>query len=257
MSPRRILGVFAVATVALLVGALPAEAAPSYPPKPPSISITRTRVAINGSAVVKLTGCSPNVVATVTVTPTSTLPNGTPTETDHPTANSAGIVTQQVRFTTLGWNTVTVTCDPNGTTITRSVQVYVVPSQAIWADQTVVHPGDKVKVSASGYAHNSPVTVTVLSSSGATVLSTTATTDATGLATITLPFTTAGTYTVHVLGVTIAGTPLNQAITITVLGAVMPHTGADFVPISFGGAGLLLAGLGLVLATRRRRSTTA
>ena len=42
-------------------------------------------------------------------------------------------------------------------------------------------------------------------------------------------------------------------ITITVLGAVMPHTGADLVPFSLGGVGLLIAGVGLVLASRRRR----
>ena len=62
------------------------------------------------------------------------------------------------------------------------------------------------------------------------MLSATATTDANGVAAVTLPFSTAGTYSVQVLGGTVAGTPLSQTITVTVLGAIMPHTGADIVP---------------------------
>jgi hypothetical protein len=60
--------------------------------------------------------------------------------------------------------------------------------------------------------------------------------------TVTVPFAKAGTYTVQVLGVTITGAPLSQSITITVLAEVMPHTGADIVPFSLGGVGLLIAG---------------
>jgi LPXTG-motif cell wall-anchored protein len=250
MSLRRTLGVFAAVMAALLVGALPAQAAPSYPPKPPSISINKTHVVVGGTAVVTATGCMPGTTATVEVTAP-----GSSTRSKSVKVNGAGNVVSTVTFTTAGTNTVWVICtDVNGRLLKQSVKVQVVPSAAIWADQTVVHAGDKVKVSASGYAHNSKVTITVLSSSGASVLTTTATTDASGVVTADLPFSTAGTYSVQVLGVTVAGAPLSQTITITVLGAVMPHTGADIVPFSLGGVGLLIAGVGLVLVTRRRRS---
>ena len=55
MSLRRLLGVVATATVALLVGALPAQAATSYPPKPATITIDKTRVEIGGTAQVTAT----------------------------------------------------------------------------------------------------------------------------------------------------------------------------------------------------------
>ena len=249
MSLRRTLGVFAAATVALLVGALPAQAA-NYPPNKPTISISSTRVVVGGSATVTATGCKPGA-ATVTVT----APGHKVTFSQATTASASGVVVYTVPFSRLGANIVSVTCTGlNNKTLTQSVKVNVVPASAIWADHDVVHQGDKVKVSASGYAHNHQVTVTVRSHDGATVLSTTATTDANGVAAVTLPFSTAGTYSVQVLGVTIAGAPLSQTITITVLGAVMPHTGADIVPFSLGGLGLLIAGLGLVLVTRRRRT---
>ena len=260
MSLRRLLGVLATATVALLVGALPAQAATSYPPKPPTITIDKTRVEIGGTAHVTATGCLPSTsVVTRTAIVTVTAPGHRVTQTQKVPVGTDpdGTVTATVTFTVLGANVVSVTCvvDPSGRTLTQSVKVIVVPAHAIWADHDVVHPGDKVKVTANGYGHGSQATVTVRDHTGVSVLSANVTADPNGVVTVTLPFAKAGTYTVQVLGVTIAGAPLSQSITITVLGEVMPHTGADIVPFSLGGVGLLVAGLGLVLVARRRRST--
>ena len=99
MVGRRLLSVLAVLGVVLLAGALPAQAGesgahqanhhgnhhgdhhgdghgdgrPSYPPKPPSISITKTTVMVGGTAVVQVTGCQPKGTATVLVVGTSTV----------------------------------------------------------------------------------------------------------------------------------------------------------------------------------------
>ena len=262
MSLRRLLGVVATATVALLVGALPAQAATSYPPKPPTITIDKTRVEIGKTAHVTATGCLPSTgTVTRTATVTVTAPGHRVTQVQQVPVGTDqdGTVTATVTFTVLGANVVSVTCvvDPSGRTLTQSVKVTVVPAHAIWADHDVVHPGDKVTVTATGYQHGSHATLTVRDRNGAIVLSANATADANGVVTVTVPFAKAGTYTVQVLGVTITGAPLSQSITITVLAEVMPHTGADIVPFSLGGVGLLIVGLGLVLATRRRRAARA
>ncbi|HEY5186492.1 MAG TPA: LPXTG cell wall anchor domain-containing protein [Actinomycetes bacterium] len=262
MSLRRLLGVVATATVALLVGALPAQAATSYPPKPATITIDKTRVEIGGTAQVTATGCRPSTsTVTRTATVTVTAPGHKVTQVQQlPVGmDQDGTVTATVRFTVLGANVVSVTCvvDPSGRTLTQSVKVTVVPAHAIRANHDVLHAGEKVTVTATGYGPGSPATVTVRDHTGVTVLSSTVTADANadanGAVTVTVPFAKAGTYPVQVLGVTATGASLSQSITITVLGAVMPHTGADLVPFSLGGVGLLIAGVGLVLASRRRR----
>ena len=260
MSLRRLLGVVATATVALLVGALPAQAATSYPRSRTRSRSTRLGSRSAGPPTSPATGCLPSTsTVTRTATVTVTAPGHRVTQTQQVPVGTDqdGTVTATVTFTALGANVVSVTCvvDSSGRTLTQSVKVTVVPAHAIWADRDVVHPGDKVKVTATGYQHGSHATVTVRDRNGAIVLSANATADANGVVAVTLPFAKAGTYTVQVLGVTITGAPLSQSITITVLGAVMPHTGADIVPFSLGGVGLLVAGLGLVLVTRRRRST--
>ncbi len=259
MSVRRLLGVVATATVALLVGALPAQAATSYPPKPPTITIDKTRVEIGGTAHVTATGCLPRTSAvTRTATVTVTAHGHQVTQVQHVPVGTdpEGTVTATVRFTVPGANVVSVTCvvDPSGRTLTQSVKVVVVPAHAIWADHDVVHAGDKATVTAIGYRPGSPATVTLRDHTGATVLSASVTADAHGEVVVTLPFANAGTFSVQVLGTALAGGPLSQSITITVLGEVMPHTGADIAPFSLGGVGLLIAGLGLVLVARRRRS---
>jgi LPXTG-motif cell wall-anchored protein len=259
MSLRRLLGVFAAAAVALLVGALPAQAATSYPPKPPTITIDKTRVEIGGTAHVTATGCLPStstVVRTATVTVAGPGHRVTQTQTVPVGTDQDGTVTATVRFTVLGANVVSVTCvvDPSGRTLTQSVKVTVVPAHAIWADHSVVHAGDKVKITATGYAPGSHATVVVRDPSGLQVLGAAVSADVNGVVTVTLPFAGAGTFTVQVLGTALAGGPLSQSITITVLGAVMPHTGADIVPYSVGGVGLVVAGAVLVLLARRRRA---
>jgi LPXTG-motif cell wall-anchored protein len=192
---------------------------------------------------------------TVTPTPTATVTVTPPGQSYQPKVNPAGIVTQQVRFTVVGTNTVAVFCGSTPSPLT--VTVTVVESHAIWADHTTVNAGGKATVSASGYDPGSRVTFTVTSSTHAAAPGTSATADANGVATATLSFATAGTYTVQVLGLTVSGAQLAQTITITVLGAVMPHTGADIVPYSIGGVGLLLVGAGFVLASLRRRTRGA
>lgn len=261
MNMRRTLSVVVAMVVALFAGVLPAQAATSYPPKAPTITIDKTRVSPGDTATVTATGCQPSTSGSPrTATVTVTAPGHKVTQTQSVPVGSDldGTVTATVTFTVLGSNVVSVTCvDPNGKSLTQSVRVNVVPAAAIWANHTSVTAGGKVTVSASGYAPNSTATVTVLSSGGSTVSTTTVTTDANGVATVTLTFPKAGVFTVRVLGMTVAGTPLAQSIAITVVGAVMPHTGADLVPFSVGGVGLLLAGVALVAATRRRRRVPA
>lgn len=152
MVGRRLLGVLAVLGVVLLAGALPAQAGesgayqanhhgnhhgdhhgdghgdgrPSYPPKPPSISITKTTVMVGGTAVVMLTGCQPKSSASVVVTV------GTTTVfTKHMTVNGAGQLSTPIKFTVKGTNLVTVTCG----TLSRSVTVTVVSHTGRWGQR--------------------------------------------------------------------------------------------------------------------------
>ena len=129
MVGRRLLSVLAVLGVVLLAGALPAQAGesgahqanhhgnhhgdhhgdghgdgrPSYPPKPPSISITKTTVMVGGTAVVQVTGCQPKGTATVLVVGTSTVSKQVK-------VGGSGQFSTPIKFTMLGQNTVSVTC---------------------------------------------------------------------------------------------------------------------------------------------------
>lgn len=273
MTVRRLLGVVSAVVVVLFAVALPAQADdtnhssdghhpceqhhecdPHYPSKHPTISITKTRVMVGGNAVVTVTGCKVSPGGTATVTVAS--PGHHVTETQSVPVDANGKIVATVHFSSLGSNVVSVSCaDPKGGTLIQSVTVHVVPSHGIWEDHDVAHQGDKVKVWATGYGDGSRATITVTSFEDAVVLSTTATADSTGAVTATLPFAKAGTYDVKVLGVSVAGAPLSQSLSASVLGSNEPHTGVNLVPISVGGAGLLLAGGGLVLVARRRRAS--
>ena len=254
MSVRRILGIVAATSALLVGGALPAFATATYPPVPPSITVSATRVALTQQVTVTVTGCQPNLAGTVKVIGPG---NKVSTNIATPNADSQTVITVTVGFKHLGRNTVSVTCDPNGATITQSVKVLVVPATAIWASPTTVNAGGSTKITATGYGPGSKATLTVTQRGGAQMLGLGLTADVNGAVTATIPFAKAGTYDVKVLGVDLAGAPLSQTITITVLGAALPHTGADIVPWSAGGLALLLAGGMLVVASRRRRATRA
>lgn len=251
MSVRRMLGLVAATSVALLVGAVPAYATANYPPGPPSITISATRVVQFGHATVTATGCQPGLAGTVTVTG----PGHKVTSSLSVIADTQTVVKTSVNFRLLGSNTVSVTCDHGGTTITQSVKVNVVPAAAIWADHTSVNAGGSVKITATGYGPGSSVKLTATLRGGSQVLSLTLTADASGTVTGTVAFAKAGTYDVRALGVTMSGAALDQSMPITVLGEVLPHTGANFVPFSAGGLALLLVGGLLLTVTRRRRGS--
>jgi hypothetical protein len=256
MGVRRLLSILAAMTVALLLGALPAQAGehgsphgddhPSYPPKPASISISQTRVVVGGTAVVTARGCQPGTTATVKVL----APGGTATQTQQVVADSNGKVRATVTFTRLGANRVTVTClNPFGRWITLSVKVNVVPRCAIWADHDVVREHGHVQVTVTGHERDSRTSFAVMSGDRVVYL-TTATANANGVATVALPLATAGSYTVRVVGLSTDG-PVTQTLPIAVLGG---HREAALLPISLGGLGLLLLlGTGVALAAYRRR----
>ena len=150
MAGRRLLGVLAVLSVVLLAGALPAQAGesgahqanhhgnhhsdhhgeghgdgrPSYPPKPPSLSITKTTVMVGGTAVVQVTGCQPKGTATVLVVGTSTVSKQVK-------VGGSGQFSTPIKFTMLGHNTVSVTC---GTVSLGPVSVQVVSKAGRWGD---------------------------------------------------------------------------------------------------------------------------
>ena len=253
---RRLLSILATLTVVLLVGALPVQASENdshhehhhgqYPPKPPSISISATRVVIGGTAVVTATGCKPATTATVTVT----APGHKVTQTQQVTVDSNGQVKATVRFTRLGANTVTVSCtDPSGKPLVRSVKVNVVPKCSIWADHDVVREHGHVDVTVTGHERDSRTTFAVLSGDRV-VYSTTALANANGAVTVALPLATAGTYTVRAVGLSSDG-QVTQTLPVTVLGS---HSEAALTPISLGGLGLLvLVGTTIALIAYRRR----
>ena len=256
MIVRRLLSIFATVTVALLMGALPAQAGehgshhgddhPSYPPKPASISISQTRVIIGGTAVVTATGCQPGTTATVRVL----APGGTATQTQQASVDSNGKVQATVTFTRLGANRVTVTCtNAFGKTITLSVKVNVVPRCQIWADRDVVREHGHVDVTVTGHQRDSRTTFAVMSGDRVVYL-TTALANSNGVATVALPLASAGSYTVRVVGLSTDG-PVTQSLPVAVLGG---HSDAALVPISLGGLGLLaLLGTAVALAAHRRR----
>ena len=150
MAGRRLLGVLAVLSVVLLAGALPAQAGesgahqanhhgnhhsdhhgdghgdgrPSYPPKPPSLSITKTTVMVGGTAVVQVTGCQPKGTATVLVVGTSTVSKQVK-------VGGSGQFSTPIKFTMVGPNTVSVTC---GTVALGPVSVRVVAHGGRWGD---------------------------------------------------------------------------------------------------------------------------
>jgi hypothetical protein len=161
MVVRRLLSVLAVLGMVVFAAALPAQAGesgsyqaahhgdhhgdhhgngdghPSYPPKPPSLSITKTTVMVGGAAVVRLTGCQPKSSASVVVTVKSTVVFAKQVK-----VNGAGQASTPIRFTVNGTNLVTVTCVSGfGQTISPWVNVTVVPSTGHWGDDERGHDG--------------------------------------------------------------------------------------------------------------------
>ena len=257
MVVRRLLSILATLSVVLLFGALPAQAGengshhgdghPNYPPKPHSISISKTRVVIGGTAVVTATGCQPGTTATVTVS----APGGDITQTlPAVQVDGSSEVNATVTFTRLGANRVTVSCtDPFGKPLVQSVKVTVVPKCAIWAGHDVVREHGHVDVTVTGHQHDSRTTFSVMSGDRV-VYQTTALANSSGVATVALPLATAGSYTVRVVGLSTDG-PVTQTLPVTVLGG---HSEAALLPISLGGLGLLiLLGTAIALAAHRRR----
>lgn len=258
MVVRRLLSILATVTVALLMGALPAQAGehgshhgddhPSYPPKPHSISISKTRVVIGGTAVVTATGCQPGTTAKVTVT----APGGDITFTlPAVPVDGGGKVTATVTFSRLGANRVTVSCsNPFGKPLVQSVKVNVVPRCQIWADRDVVREHGHVHVSVTGHERDSKTTFALMSGDRVVYL-TTALANANGVATVALPLASAGSYTVRVVGLSTDG-PVTQTLPVTVLGG---HSEAALLPISLGGLGLLvlLGTAAIALVAHRRR----
>jgi hypothetical protein len=165
MVVRRLLSVLAVLGMVGFIGALPAQAGesgsyraahhgnhhgdhhgdhrgngdghPSYPPKPPSLSITKTTVKVGGTAVVMLTGCQPKSSASVVVTVKSSVVFAKQVK-----VNGAGQASTPIKFTVKGTNLVTVTCVSGlGQTISPSVTVTVVSSSGHWGDDERGHDG--------------------------------------------------------------------------------------------------------------------
>ncbi len=257
MVVRRLLSILATFSVVLLFGALPAQAGengshhgddhPNYPPKPHSISISKTRVVVGGTAVVTAAGCQPGTTATVRVA----APGHRITQTQLITVDDKGKVQATVTFSRLGANTVSVSCpNPFGKPLVQSVKVNVVPRCQIWADRDVVREHGHVHVSVTGHERDSKTTFAVMSGDRVVYL-TTALANSNGVATVALPLASAGSYTVRVVGLSTDG-PVTQTLPVTVLGG---HSEAALLPISLGGLGLLilLGATAIMLAAHRRR----
>lgn len=157
MSLRRLLGVIVtvIATSAALVA--PA-AATAYGPKPGSITVSKTVVTQGRTVAVTADGFCSSARVSVTVTSHGLTKRFTKA------SNSKGVVSTNVRLNWLGANRITVGgCRAGGGRQSLSATVRVVLHQGkAHVDDDSVTKGDRVKVWASGFCRQRPVTVRVL-----------------------------------------------------------------------------------------------
>lgn len=133
------------------------------------------------------------------------------------------------------------------------------PTQgAATTSSTVVTPGQSLTVSGGGFAPNTSVSVDFNSMHLATVTS-----NSSGVATATVMIpssTPPGSYTITLTGLSVTGATHVDSVAITVVApaaatttSTLPFTGAEILQYGLLALALVLAGVALLVVTRRRR----